>query len=123
HVLDGWSGRGKQDNSRRYAFTEAWARIRSPDWEDRAAGVSAEFRADYARASDDVAMAQSVAEMKAESASFGRLWDAQSVSVREGGQRTFLHPLDGPSAYEQHTFVPAERMDYKSVVSFPGTGG
>ena len=75
------------------------------------------------RALDDAAMAHLVAEMKAESALFARLWDAQSVSVREGGQRTFLHPLDGPLAYEQHTFIPAERVDYKLVVLFPEAGG
>lgn len=123
HLFGGWLGPGKQKNLLRYTFAEPSARVLLPDWEDRAARLLAEFRADYARALDDAAMTDLVAEMKAESALFARLWDAQSVSVREGGQRTFLHPLDGPLAYEQHTFIPAERVDYKLVVLFPEAGG
>lgn len=123
HLFSGWLGPGQQKNLLRYTFTEPSARTLLPDWEDRAARLLAEFRADYARALDDAAMAQLVGAMKVESTLFARLWDAQSVSVREGGQRTFLHPLDGPLAYDQHTFIPAERVDYKLVVLFPGTGG
>ncbi len=43
----------------------------------------------------------------------------QSVSSREGGVRTFLHPEDGAMRFLQHTFGVAERPDHKLVVLAP----
>jgi hypothetical protein len=35
--------------------------------------------------------------------------------TRAGGLREFVHPKQGPLSFEQHTFIPAERRDYKLV--------
>ncbi|MFT3976451.1 MAG: helix-turn-helix transcriptional regulator [Sphingomonas bacterium] len=122
-LFTGWLGRGEQKNLLRYTFTAPAARALLPDWEDRARRLIAEFRADYGRALNDAAIGRFVAELKQESPLFARLWDEQSVTAREGGLRTFLHPLDGPIGYEQHTYVPPERPDYKLVVLFPRASG
>jgi transcriptional regulator with XRE-family HTH domain len=119
HLFEDWLGPGQQKNLLRYAFTVPTARTLLPDWADRVCRLLAEFRADYGRALNDKAMSALVDQLKAESALFAREWNAQSVVAREGGSRTFMHPQDGPLIYEQHTFSPAQRPDYKLVVLFP----
>jgi hypothetical protein len=64
-------------------------------------------------------MSELIDQLKGESGIFAREWDAQTVVAREGGARTFLHPKDGPLVYEQHTFSPTQRPDYKLVALFP----
>jgi transcriptional regulator with XRE-family HTH domain len=118
HLFDDWLGPGRQKNLLRYAFTEPSARTLLPDWEDRVRRLLAEFRADYGRALNDQAMSALVDQLKEESALFAHEWDAQSVLAREGGARTFMHPKDGPLIYEQYTFSPAQRPDYKLVALF-----
>ncbi|MBC2776781.1 MmyB family transcriptional regulator [Parasphingopyxis marina] len=115
----GWLGEGQQRNLLLYMFAEPSSRELIPDWEDRARRVLAEFRADYGRLVDDAALGELVERLRAESEFFAREWDAQSVMAREGGSRMFVHPQDGPLAYVQHTFSPAERPDYKLVTLFP----
>ncbi len=119
HLFGGWLGDGHQKNLLRFAFTSPSAHRLIPDWQDRAQRLLAEFRADYARAHADAAMRNLVDQLKGESDLFARAWNAQSVTAREGGVRTFVHPTDGPLAYRQHTFSPAERPDYKLVVLLP----
>lgn len=60
-----------------------------------------------------------VEDLKSESGLFAHEWHAHSVMAREGGARTFMHPVDGSLIYAQHTFSPAERLDYKLVALFP----
>jgi transcriptional regulator with XRE-family HTH domain len=119
----GWLDEGSQKNLLRYMFTVPSARDLLPDWEDRARRVLAEFRADYGRMLNDPALGELIESLKGESNFFAQEWDAQSVTAREGGSRTFVHPVDGSLAYVQHTFSPAERSDYKLVVLFPCDGG
>lgn len=123
HLFVGWLDAGGQKNLLRYMFTTPSARALLPDWEDRARRVLAEFRADYGRMLGDPALGELVEGLKGESAFFAQAWDAQSVMAREGGARTFRHPTDGPLAYAQHTFSPAERSDYKLVVLSPWGDG
>jgi hypothetical protein len=47
---------------------------------------------------------------------FAAAWNEQGVQQRAGGVREFVHPTEGPLAFEQHTFHPAERRGYKLVV-------
>jgi transcriptional regulator with XRE-family HTH domain len=119
HLFADWLGPGQQKNLLRYAFTAPSARSLLPDWEERVRRLLAEFRADYGRALNDKAMSELVEQLKSESVIFAREWTAQSVMAREGGLRTFLHPQDGPLLYEQYSFSPAQRPDYKLVVLFP----
>ncbi len=111
-----WLGAGRQRNQLRFIFLEPAARRLIPDWENRARRVLAEFRADYSRGFNDARMRSLVETLDAESPFFARAWIEQSVLEREGGPRTFNHPEDGPLAFAQHTFTPAERPDYKLVV-------
>jgi hypothetical protein len=121
NLFAGWLGDGQQKNLLRFAFTAPSARALLPDWEDRALRLLAEFRADYGRLLNDAAMAAFVDKLKRESDLFVRGWASQSVIVRTGGSRTFLHPIDGPLVFDQHTYIPAERPDYKLVMLFPST--
>jgi transcriptional regulator with XRE-family HTH domain len=119
HLFAGWLGPGQQKNLLRYAFTEPSARSFLPDWENRVRRLLAEFRADYGRAFNDQAMSELVDQLKDESELFAQEWNAESVLARESGSRTFMHPKDGRLIYEQHTFSPAQRPDYKLVALFP----
>ena len=52
-----------------------------------------------------------------QSSLFAAAWNQQGVQHGEaGGLREFVHPNEGPLSFEQHTFHPAERRDYKLVV-------
>lgn len=121
HLFVGWLGDGQQRNLLRYTFTVPSARDLLPDWENRARRLLAEFRADYGRTPNDPDTAALVENLKRESDLFAQEWHAQSVMAREGGLRSFIHPVDGSLTYAQHTFSPAERPDYKLVALFPWT--
>ncbi|TPE48083.1 MmyB family transcriptional regulator [Amaricoccus solimangrovi] len=118
-LFAGWLGPGRERNLLRYTFTDPSARDLLPDWEDRARRLLAEFRADYGRALHDPDMAPLVDRLRAESDLFARAWDEQGVAAREGGPRGFRHPVRGLLAYEQYTFSPLERPDYKLVTLWP----
>lgn len=114
-LFTGWLGEGEQRNLLRYTFLAPSARDLLPDWGQRARRILAEFRADYACQIDDPNLNDLIGTLKSESALFASEWEAQSVMAREGGMRTFRHPVDGLLTYAQHTFSPAERPDYKLV--------
>lgn len=119
HLFAGWLGPGEEKNLLHYTFATESARALLPDWEDRTRRLLAEFRADYGRSLDDAAFGEFVDGLKRESDLFARLWSEHSVVTREGGLRAFSHPTDGSLLYEQHTYIPPERPDYKLVVLFP----
>lgn len=108
-----------QKNLLWYVFVDPSARRLIPDWASRAARILAEFRADFGRLHHDPRIRELVSRIREASEDFARAWDRQSVLGREGGLRRFLHPEDGPMAYEQYTFNPADRPDYKLVVLMP----
>ena len=119
HLFAGWLRPGETCNLLRYAFLSSSARSLLPDWEHRARRLLAEFRADSARLLHDAALDAMTRRLCEESDLFAQEWDAQSVSAREGGIRTFLHREDGPLNYVQHTFSAAERPDHKLVALVP----
>jgi transcriptional regulator with XRE-family HTH domain len=118
-LFDGWLGEGRQKNLLRYVFIEPTARSLIPDWEERSRRLVAEFRADYGRSLGDPRTNAVIDALRRESPAFADAWSVQSVSGREGGLRHFRHPRQGVLCFDQHTFSPAERPDYKLVVLTP----
>ncbi|HEX4297516.1 MAG TPA: helix-turn-helix transcriptional regulator, partial [Devosia sp.] len=111
----GWLDRGAERNLLRYVFLDPLARDLIADWDSRALRLAAEFRADYGRhlaAADTRAF---VDRLLAESPVFARAWQAHEVTEREGGERRFTHPLDGPLRYRQATLLLARQPDVKIV--------
>jgi len=114
-LFAGWLG-GAERNLLRYLFRDPSARRLIVDWPDRARRVIAEFRADFSRSLADPQMRGLVDGLRADAPGFAALWDEQAVLEREGGLRRFDHPQDGPLAFEQFTFQPADRPDCKLVL-------
>lgn len=116
-LLSGWLG-GPEPNLLRYLFGDPAARRFVVDWPDRAQRVVAEFRADFSRNLNDMAMQRLVEDLRSEP-TFALMWEEQTVLAREGGLRRFDHPQEGALAFEQFTFHPAERPDCKLVLLAP----
>lgn len=115
-LFAGWLDADGQKNLLRFVFLDPVARTLIPDWEERAARLLAEFRADFSRTFEDPRTRALVDQLRQESALFDTAWQVQAVTGREGGTRTFHHPESGLLAYQQHTFSPADRPDYKLVI-------
>lgn len=122
HLFAGWLGPNGDRNLLRYTFLSPSARMLLPDWEQRARRVLAEFRADCVRLMNDPFLDGLARDLRERSELFAHEWDSQSVSAREGGIRTFVHPLDGPLSFIQHTFSAVERPDHKLVALMPTAG-
>jgi len=118
-LFAGWLGDGRQRNLLRYVFLDPSAHVLIPQWRDSARRVLAEFRADYGRNLADPRVGALVAGLRRDSELFAADWDAQTVLDRAGGVRVFEHPHDGPLRFEQYTFTPPDRPDYKLVVLTP----
>jgi transcriptional regulator with XRE-family HTH domain len=118
-LFDGWLSDGCQRNLLRFIFLDPVAKKLIPAWEDRAARVLAEFRADYSHSFNDPEMNALLDELKRASPFFARTWKEQSVLDREGGFRTFAHAKRGMLTFEQHTLRPSDRPDYKLVFLMP----
>ncbi len=106
-------------NLLRFVFLEPAARALIPEWGDRARRLLAEFRADYAHSYRDARVQALVEGLLADSPVFAREWEQQSVQHREGGRRAFIHPKAGVIDFDQYSFIPAERRDYKFVLLVP----
>lgn len=102
-----------------FVFLESVARDFIADWDNRARRLLAEFRADTARDPNDQGMRLIVENLLRSSEVFARLWNSHAVLTREGGERTFNHPLNGRLCYEQVTLLPAAHPDHKLVMLLP----
>lgn len=100
----------------RYVFLDPSARDFIVDWDERAARLVAEFRADTALYPNDAALALLIAELRQESPTFADFWQRYGLLAREGGRRTFDHPQRGRLSYEQVTLTPSCSADYKLVL-------
>lgn len=118
-LFTGWLGDGCQRNLLRFIFLEPAARTLIRAWEDRARRVLAEFRADYSHSFNDPQMNALLDALQRESTMFAAIWKEQSVLDREGGLRTFTHPVRGELAFVQHTYRPTDRPDHKLVLLTP----
>jgi hypothetical protein len=103
-------------NLMRYMFLNPAARTLVVDWEERARRLLAEFRLDHGRHLEDVEMNALIAELRGQSAVFTAAWDRQTVVGREGGIRTFTHPVQGLLCFEQVTFNLSSRPEFKLVM-------
>ncbi|MBO0753920.1 MAG: helix-turn-helix domain-containing protein, partial [Bradyrhizobiaceae bacterium] len=118
----GWLDGDNQRNLLRFVFLEESARILIPKWQERARRLLAEFRADFGHTFRDVQVKRFIDALRTDSPLFARNWNDQDVQHRLGGLRTFNHPLRGHLRFEQHTFTPSERPDYKLVILTPRVG-
>jgi transcriptional regulator with XRE-family HTH domain len=107
---------GGDRNLLRYVFLSDLARKLIRDWPERAKRVVAEFRADAGRHLDDPPIKSLIDDLAASSETFARLWTEHAVLGREGGERTFDHPLDGLLRYEQITLAVAAQPEFKVVM-------
>ena len=103
-------------NLLRYVFTHPGAPGFIVNWEDRAARLVAEYRADSAGSRNDPAHEALVDELRKASAVFDREWRSQKVLAREGGSRSFTLPRKPPLHYWQFTLRMAQQNDLKLVV-------
>jgi hypothetical protein len=119
HLFRGWLDGDHDRNLLRFVFLDSAARVLIPDWEERARRLLAEFRADYSRNFRDNRVTELVEALRSQSSVFAEAWGAQADHYRAGGARDFLQPDGVLTRYVQHTFIPAERTDYKLVVLAP----
>lgn len=110
---------GGTPNLLRYVFTHPAAPGLLPDRDMRCERVLAEFRRDYGRAMHDPRVRGVVDWLVRESPLFALTWARQSVLGREGGERRFNHPEDGPATYVQHVLADVERGDFRLIALIP----
>jgi len=112
-LFAGWLDQPGQRNLLRFIFLRPDARRLICDWPERARRVVAEFRAECSAHMGDPSLGGLVAELLRDSAEFAALWHQHAVLDREGGERTFNHPLDGFLRYRQVTFNLASQPELK----------
>lgn len=119
----GWLDTDGERNLLRYVFLCRESRSLIVDWEPRAHRVVAEFRAATTGRVGDPELRSLVDELSVKSADFSRLWSGHGVLAREGGERTFRHPLDGVLHYQQVSMSFAGWPDYRltMLLAMPGT--
>jgi transcriptional regulator with XRE-family HTH domain len=103
-------------NLLRFMFLDAHARKLVVDWQERAARLVAEFRADTSAELEQEAMQEMVQELCEQSEEFDALWRRHDVLEREGGERAFHHPQYGALLYQQLTLRVAHAPDFKLVM-------
>ena len=113
HLFAGWLDRPGAPSLLRFVFLEPAARSLISDWEARARRVVAEFRAGNSAHLTDPALRGLIQTLSRQSPEFARFWSLYSVLEREGGERNFNHPQDGPLRFTQVTFDLAGRPDLK----------
>ena len=82
-------------NTVRYTFCHPAARDLFPNWEDRAASAVANLRTVTATDPEAPDLAALVAELRAASSDFARLWERHDVQRRRGETKGFAHPRLG----------------------------
>ncbi len=118
-LFTGWLDTPSHHNLLRFIFTEPAARSLIADYDNRARRVAAEFRADVSAHLDDPALRALIADLRRQSRDFERLWDEHGVLGREGGERSFNHPADGPLRYRQVTFTLSGHPGTKLTMLMP----
>lgn len=119
----GSSGRTRQPPGHpsllRYVFLHPQAPVFILDWEERARQLVAQYRADTPGWREDPRHAALVNELTAASPVFASAWRSQAVLSRDGGSRSFLHPLRGRCHYQQHVLRLAQQSALRLTVLTP----
>ena len=116
-LFTAWLGTSSGErNLLRYTFLDPGARTFIADWSSRAQRLVAEFRGDCRAALDTPEIAGQVAELRGKSKEFDSFWRTQNVLEREGGERRFLHPKQGPMVLQQLTLSLATSPGMKLVI-------
>ncbi|MGE4528725.1 MAG: helix-turn-helix transcriptional regulator [Rhodospirillaceae bacterium] len=119
-LLGGLSGLdGLQRNNLGFMLLHPEARRRTPDWEDRAQRLIAEFRADCSRYLGEAAFLDLVNRLEAASPLFAAVWREQTVLSREAQRKTYLHPRRGLLAFEQVSLLLMRQTDIKLLMYLP----
>ncbi|GAB6853294.1 helix-turn-helix transcriptional regulator [Asaia astilbis] len=116
-LLVGWLD-GAEKNLLRFVFLFPEARALLDDWEGSARRVLAEFRAASIHGNEEQVDVL-VEELRSRSPDFERLWQNQSVLLRQGGARRFSHPLHGRIDYTQTTLTFTSCPQYQLVTLKP----
>ena len=119
-LMTGWLDQtGEGLNLLRFVFLSPSSSRLIADWEERAHRLVAEFRADFSRRPRDAELLALVDDLCQRSPAFARYWSDQSVSGREGGERSFTHPQQGRVRYRQTTLLLASHPEFKLVCLMP----
>jgi transcriptional regulator with XRE-family HTH domain len=103
-------------NLLKYVFLNPQARDFIAEWPLRAHRIVAEFRGDCKAIMDDPEISTQIAELRRQSPEFDSFWSAHNVLEREGGERTFLHPILGKITLRQLTLRLANSPNLKLVL-------
>lgn len=115
-LFTGWLDEETQErNLLQFVFLNPGAQRLIADWPERARRLVAEFRADYSRRPQNVAMQALIDDLLTKSPIFARHWQEQAVLNREGGERRFNHPEHGQQCFLQTTLLVALQPDCKVV--------
>lgn len=110
---------GRDRNLLRFVFLSPEAQVLIADWPERAQRLVAEFRADFSRRPRDAAMQALIDDLCARSALFTKLWGAQTVLHREGGERSFQMARGRVMRYQQTTLLVASNTECKLACLVP----
>jgi len=119
-LFTGWlDEKSTERNLLKFVFLAPEAQTLISDWPDRSRRLVAEFRADYSRRPQDVAMLELINGLATGSELFSRYWKEQAVLHREGGARSFKHPSSAVQNFMQTTLLVATQQECKLVCLAP----
>ena len=118
-LFNGWLDVDNERNLLKFVFLSPTARALIVGWPERARRLVAEFRADYSRNPSDTQMQALIVTLSQHSPTFAALWREQAVLDREGGERVFLHPVNGRLRFLQTTLLVASQQDCKLICLAP----
>lgn len=106
-------------NVLRRMFLDPETRAAQEDWESVARFVVATFRAETARAGQDLRAADLVAELLSKSVEFASMWADNDVQSTGEGFKAIRHPSAGSIALEFSSFAVDGRRDLKLITYNP----
>ncbi|WP_016701081.1 helix-turn-helix transcriptional regulator [Actinoalloteichus spitiensis] len=110
---------GADGNCLRSFFTDPGYRTGSRHWDDTAAGIVAEFRADAARFPDDPVFPALVERLRSDSPEFATLWSRHDVRVGTHGVKEFHHAEAGRLVFEHSVLRFPDRPELRLVLHLP----
>jgi transcriptional regulator with XRE-family HTH domain len=113
----GWLDKeSSEPNLLKYMFLNPQARDFITEWPLRAERLVAEFRGDCKAILDGPEISTQIEELRRQSPEFDSFWSAHNVLEREGGERSFLHPILGKMTFRQLTLRLAHSPNLKLVM-------